>query len=125
MLALLMDAHISPKAAVQLAARYPGGIFHSLRLWRNGALLEEEDAAILEAALQESLTLVTYDQRTIVPMIVDWMNAGKSHAGVVFVDERSVAQEDIGGLVKALGDLWEQERDVDWRNVVSYLKPAP
>lgn len=123
MLALLTDAHISPKVALQLAGRYPDGIFHSLRSWRNGVLLEEEDTVILEAALQENLTLVTYDQRTILPTIVEWMNTGKVHNGVLFVDERSIAQEDIGGLVKALGALWEKDQDFSWENVVSYLKP--
>ena len=50
---------------------------------------------------------------------------GISHGGVVFVDERSIAPNDIGGLVRALIRLRDAESDVDWRDRIVYLKLAP
>ena len=98
---------------------------HSLQAWRNGALLRAEDDIILTAALEEGLTLVTYDQRTIAPLVLQWATEGRDHAGIVFIDEKSIAQADIGGKVRALLSLWESGNALDWKNIVAYLKPEP
>ena len=57
---------------------------------------------LLKAAAVERLTLVTYDRRTITPLLKVWGEAGLEHGGVVFVDNHTIASSDIGGLVKAL-----------------------
>jgi hypothetical protein len=57
---------------------------------------------ILTAALEEGLTLVTYDQRTIVPLLMRWRAEGRDHAGVILINRQSIAQADIGGQVRAL-----------------------
>ena len=36
----------------------------------------------------QKLTLVTYDRRTIPPLLKDWAEEGRPHAGVIFVDEK-------------------------------------
>jgi len=123
MLALLTDAHISPKVAKQITAKRPEIRNYSLRSWRDGALLEAEDDVILEAAHEEGLSFVTYDQRTIVPLVTQWMMEGRDHAGVLFIDERSILQEDIGGQGRALLALWDASHGQEWANVVIYLKP--
>ena len=123
MLALLTDAHLSPKAAEQITSKRPEITIYSLRLWRSGAFLGAEDEAILEAARTEGLTLVTYDQHTIVPLVTQWMTEGRGHAGVILIDERSILQKDIGGQVRALMDLWDRSQADNWTNVVTYLKP--
>ncbi|HZO88690.1 MAG TPA: DUF5615 family PIN-like protein [Chthonomonadaceae bacterium] len=125
MLALLTDAHISPDVAEQVKAKRTESVIHSLQTWCGGAFLRTEDAVILTAALEEGLTFVTYDQRTIAPLMMQWATEGRDHAGIVFIDERSIAQGDIGGKVRALLSLWEKGNALDWKNTFTYLKPEP
>jgi hypothetical protein len=65
--------------------------------------------------------LVTYDQRTIVPLLRVWTEQEIAHGGVILIDERTIAQSNIGGLVRALAHLWEAEHQTDWTNQVVYL----
>ncbi len=123
MLALLTDAHLLPKVAEQITSKRPEITIYSVRVWRSGAFLGAEDERILEAARTEGLTLVTYDQHTIVPLVTRWMSEGRDHTGVIFIDERSIMQKDIGGQVRALIDLWDRSQADNWTNVVTYLKP--
>jgi hypothetical protein len=48
------------------------------------------------------LTLVTYDQRTIPALLHRWAESGQCHAGIVFVDERTVAPNDFPLLARSL-----------------------
>lgn len=123
MLAILTDAHISLSLTEQVRAKRPEITIHSLRHWRNGMLLREEDDVILAAAMEEGLTLLTYDQRTIVPLVTQWGMQGRDHAGVIFIDDKSIAQVDSGGQLRALIDLWDKAHIQDWKNAISYLKP--
>jgi len=82
----------------------------------------EPDDTLLRMAQQEGWTLVTYDQRSIRPLLKQWSAAGQSHAGVVFVDQRTCAPDDYGGLARSLSALWERMHDADWTNVVVYLE---
>ena len=125
MLTLLTDAHISPNVAEQVKAKRPEIVIYSLQEWRGGALLRAGDDGILMAALEEGLTFVTYDQRTVAPMVTQWALEGRNHAGIIFVDEKSIAQEDIGGKVLALLSLWDKANSLDWTNAISYLKFDP
>ena len=122
MLAFLTDAHISLSVAEQVKAKQPEIVIYSLQEWRGGALLQADDDVILTAALEERLTFVTYDQRTIAPMVMHWAIEGRDHAGILFIDEKSIAQSDVGGKVRALLHLWDQANSLDWTNVISYLK---
>ena len=47
-----------------------------------------------------------------------------AHKGVIFVDDRTIAPNDFGGIVRALDQLWEKENDADWTNRVIYLRRA-
>jgi hypothetical protein len=123
MLAFLLDIHISPKVAEQITTKRPDIPIQSLRSWRDGTLRKAEDTDILEAACEESLTLVTYDQKTIVPFVVQWMQDNRDHAGVLFVDDYTIAQEDIGTQVRSLIAFWDAHSQEEWKNGVSYLHP--
>jgi len=122
MLQLLTDAHISPIVAVQVRAARPEITILSIQEWRNGELLQAEDDAILTAAHEDRLAFVTYDQRTIAPLIAQRAVEGRDHAGVVFIDRKSISQADIGGKVRALLALWAQGNSLDWTNAVAFLK---
>lgn len=124
MLRLLLDEHLSPRIARWLAARRQGLLVQSLQAWEGGAYLGARDELLLSAAREHGLTLVTYDRRTVVPLLKDWAERGISHGGVVFVSMRTLAPNDFRGLTNALLRLWESERRVDWTNRVVFLERA-
>ena len=78
--------------------------------WEDGSYLGQADAAGLRAAAAQELTLVTYDRRTIPPLLKAWAEEERHHAGVVFVDDRTISPVDIGGLVRALARLAKEAR---------------
>lgn len=124
MLRLLLDEHLSPKVVRQLGANKPGLRILSLQEWHGGVYLGVRDELLLRAAGEQSLTLVTYDRRTIAPLLKSWAEQGISHGGVIFVDDRTLAPNDLGGLVNALAQLWEEQRKLCWKNRVVFLRRA-
>lgn len=124
MLRLLLDEHLSPVIGQQLRRHHPLIAITSMHEWHDGVYLGVDDEDILKAAHAEKLTLITYDQQTIKPLLRRWGAAGDDHSGVVFVSNRTIASQNFGGLVRAIGDLWEQERDEEWLNRVRYLEIA-
>ncbi|MGO8673282.1 MAG: DUF5615 family PIN-like protein [Capsulimonadaceae bacterium] len=122
MLSLLLDENISPVIAGQIAAKRPDVLVIALSQWQAGRLLSEPDERILTEAAAEGRTLVTYDRKTIVPLLVRLTQAGKSHAGVVFVDHHSIPSNDFGQLVRSLIALWDASHADTWTNRVEYLR---
>jgi hypothetical protein len=90
--------------------------------WESGNFLGQDDSACLEEAAKQGLTLVTYDRRTIPPLLKAWTEEGHPHGGVIFVDEKTISPADIGGLVWALARLENEAREWDWTSRVSYLR---
>jgi len=122
MASFLLDENISPAVAEQVLRKEPTARIVSIRQWRNGEFLSVEDAIILEAAYQESLTLVTFDLSTIRPLLKIWGEEGRSHAGVVFIDDKSIASNDYGALVKAILQAWERLKSTDFTDGVLFLQ---
>lgn len=125
MLSFLLDQQISPEVAEQVRARHPEIPIQSLYEWREGTFIGVADALILQAATQDNLTLVTYDRKTIPPVLVEWGTSGTDHAGVVFVDNHTIASNDFGRLVRGLIYYWEQEHEGDWTNRIGFLLAPP
>ena len=122
MLKLLLDEHVSPVVAAGLRQRIPGLAIQSMGDWEGGSFLGQEDSVCLQEAFVQGLTLVTYDRRTIPPLLKRWAEEGRSHAGVIFVDEKTISPADIGGLVKALAVLVKQTRAWDWTDRILFLR---
>jgi hypothetical protein len=120
-LRFLLDEHISPDVAIGLRKGRGGPIIDSIVDWKDGSLLGSEDPLLLSIAFSEKRTLVSYDQSTIVPLLKEWGEQSIDHAGLVFVDERTIPSSDIGGLIRALSQLWQAQKHLDWRNRVVYL----
>ena len=125
MLSLLTDEQISYVVAEQVRQRRADIPMESVRSWQGGAFEGADDAALLRAAHQVNLTLITYDRRTIPPLLLAWGASGETHAGVVFVDNATIAHNDIGGLVRAIIARWDEAKDWDWTNRVDFLRTAP
>ena len=121
MLRLLLDEHISPAVAEGLRRRRRSPVVICLAEWENGAHLAQTDAVLLDAAAAQHLTLVTYDRRTIPPLLKAWAEEGRDHAGVIFVDDKTIPPPNIGGLVKALAYLSRKTTKWTWTNRVFFL----
>jgi hypothetical protein len=122
MLKLLLHEHISPAVADSLRRRNPRVVVECLSQWEDGAFLGQEDQVCLRAAANQAFTLVTYDRRTIPPLLKLWAEQGKSHGGVIFVDEKTIAPAEIGALVAALLRLLKQGGDRDWTDRICFLR---
>lgn len=125
MLRLLLDEHLSPRLVKQFRVKCPGADIASVRDWQDGRLSGAPDDALLAEAHQHNLALVTYDQATIVPLLKSWAEQGVPHSGVIIIDDRTIRQNDLGGILRALGQLWEKEKRSDWLNRVVYLTRPP
>lgn len=119
---LLLDENISHVVATQVSTRRPDIHIESIFHWRAGTLTNTLDHFVLQAAAEDTLTLVTYDVSTIMPLVTEWGMAGRSHAGIIFIDEWTIRSSDLGGLIRALERLWDLEHDEDWTNRTQFLE---
>jgi hypothetical protein len=90
--------------------------------WENGNFLGKEDSVCLLEAAKQRLTLVTYDRRTIPPLLKLWAEEERSYGGVIFVDEKTISPADIGGLVRALISLMDEAGGMDRTDQVYFLR---
>jgi hypothetical protein len=122
MLQLLLDEQISPAVAEGLRRKTKRIVVVSLPAWERGRFLAMADELILEEAARQRLTLVTYDRRTITPVLKAWGQAARAHGGVVFVDPETIPSSDFGGLIRALYELWRETKDWDWTDRIVTLR---
>jgi hypothetical protein len=122
MLTLLLDEHISPGVAEGIHRRYKNISIFCLAEWEGGRFLGLSDDVVLAEAMAQKMTLVTYDRRTIPPLLKTWAEAGRGHGGVIFVDEKTIPPSDIGGLMFSLHSLFNEAARWDWQNRVCFLR---
>ena len=122
MLKPLLDEHISPTVASGLRRRHRALSVVFMVEWCEGQFLGQPDSACLQEAAAKGLTLVTYDRRTIPPVLKAWGEEGRSHGGVIFVDEKTIPPSDTGSLVRTLGNLWRKAARWDWTDRVCFLR---
>ena len=118
---LLLDENMSQIVAEQATYHQPAMRVESVHTWQDGAFQGRSDRALLRAARAEGLTLVTYDQKTIPPLLAELYTEGESHAGVVFVDNQTIASNEFGKLIRALISLWDQFGAEDWQDRIGFL----
>src|SRR5437868_2373685 len=119
-LSILTDEQISPRVAEQIVAHRADIHIESVHRWRDGDLMGAADEVLLRAAATDGLTLVTFDLATIPALLTALAQIGEHHSRVIFVDRRTVAQHDIGGLVRALIDEWDRTNGLDWTDRVAF-----
>ena len=121
MLKLLLDEHISQQVATGLRRHHRAIEIRYLVEWEIGRFLGQEDSACLREAATHGLTLVTYDRRTIPPLLKTWAEEERTHGGVIFVDEKTISPSEIGGLVWALSALAAETGRWNWTSRVYFL----
>ena len=122
MLKLFLDEHISPRVAEGLRRRNQTMTVRYMAEWENGDFMGREDSACLQEAARQRLTLVTYDRRTVPPLLKTWAEEERQHGGVIFVDEKTISPANLGGLVWALNSLAKETGKWDWSNRIYFLR---
>jgi hypothetical protein len=122
MLRLLLDEHLSPGITEGLRRANKNISVSWLAQWESGRFLGVMDDLLLREAAARGLTLVTYDCKTIPPLLKTWAEAGRDHGGVVFVDNKTIPSSDMGGLIRALDKLFKETGRWDWRNRICFLR---
>jgi hypothetical protein len=122
MVKLLLDEHISRAVAEGLRRRNGSLQVVCMAEWGDGEFLGQQDFVCLQQAAAQGLTLVTYDRRTIPPLLKIWAEEGRKHGGVIFVDEKTISAADTGGLVRALSELSRSTARRDWSDRVCFLR---
>lgn len=117
-----MDEHISPAVARALRRRHAQLTAICMADWDKGAFLGQSDSVCLAEAARQGLTLVTYDRRTIPPLLKRWAEEGRNHGGLIFVDEKTIAPSDPRSLLRALSALWLKTAKWHWTDRVCFLR---
>ena len=117
----LLDENISHVIAAQVQSHRPEIEIVSVQHWRDGFYLSRLDVELLLAAVEDGLTLVAYDQNTIPPLFLEFIQRGQDHSGVIFIDRNTLASNDFGGLVRSLIAHWDEHQNEDWTNQAAYL----
>lgn len=123
MLRLLLDETIPKKVAILVKKQCPDIDIVSIHDWENGRFLGLSDEEILTASVHHGLTLVTYDQNTLLTHMERFSPTGIDHTGIVLIDERTIPQRDIGRHAQALGSLLASNSKSDWKNRTVHLRP--
>ncbi len=115
---LLLDVHLSGRV-LGPALRQQG---HDVRAANEESELTQlEDEELLAVAATEGRILVTADIKDFRPILVEWGETGRHHAGCILITSR-VRNEHFGriiaGVTAALDAMPEQEA---WRDYVHYL----
>jgi hypothetical protein len=122
MLRFLLDEHLSPNIAEGLRRRDKTIIISCLSEWEKGRFLGIADDVLLQEAAEQSLTLVTYDQKTIPLLLKMRAEASRDHGGVIFVDNKTISSSDLGRLIYALAKLFKETAHWDWTNRIYFLQ---
>jgi hypothetical protein len=117
----LLDENISHVVAGQVRKHRPALVIESVHAWEEGAFKGRPDRELLLAAAAAGLTLVTYDLKTIPPLLAELSAEGHNHAGVIFVDALTIANDEFGTLTRALISFWERHQTLEWQDRVHFL----
>lgn len=120
MLRIVTDSHVAP-AVTKAARRLASLNIVPLRDWHGGVYLHESDPRLLALAWEERITLMTCDVNTFPLFVKQRLEAGLSHAGMIYVSRR-FPQNDVGRLAQAVVKLWRSEKNLDWTNRIRFLE---
>jgi hypothetical protein len=122
MLKLILDEHISPDVAEGLRRRHKALNVLCFAEWEDGRFLNAPDGVLLSEAAAQKRTLVTYDRKTIPPLLKTWAESGRQHGGVIFVDNKTIPTSDFGAIIRALQELFRESAKWDWTNRICFLR---
>jgi Domain of unknown function (DUF5615) len=121
-LRFLLDEHVNPAIGDAIRTHLPEVQTAQLARWEGGVHHGSSDEILLRAAHALGWTLVTFDQRTIVPLLRLWGQTQVAHGGVIFISTFSFAPSDVGGIARVLAPLWVRLGVEDWTNRAVYVQ---
>ncbi len=90
--------------------------------WRSGRYVGHPDHEILISTASEGLTLLSYDVHSIPELLARLAEEEIIHGGIILVSERTITQNALSALARALETLVNELGDVDWRNRMVFLR---
>ncbi len=115
---LLLDAHLSGRAVGRALAESG----YDVRALDSEPQLEGlPDSQVLELAAVESRILVTANIRDFEPLIREWVEEERSHAGVILVPH-SVPNEAFGVLISGIQNTLGDTNQENWVDRVEWLR---
>ncbi len=118
---LLLDAHVSA-AAIGGALRERG--HDVLALAERPDLEGLADPDVLALAADDERVLMTFDVKDFAPLLRDWAEAGRAHAGCILV--AGIDHAAFGHLLRGLDALFPQRPDQrSWLDLCVVLASSP
>lgn len=115
---LLLDAHVSGRTVGRALA--DGG--HDARALDSEAELEGlADPEVLELAVAEGRVLVTANIRDFEPLLREWAEEARSHAGVLLIPP-SIRNEHFGVLISGVEKAIKGTGQDGWVDRVAWLR---
>lgn len=114
---LLLDANLSPKRIGSALEKRGHDI---LSLASDAALGALDDPEVLELAAAQERILVTRNSRDFAPLLREWAEAGRHHAGCILI--WTLDHHEFGAIIKGVSELLRDRRDAEqWRDLTIAL----
>ena len=113
---LLLDANLSPQRIGSVLQKRG---HDALSLAANPAFDALDDLQVLEMAAEQDRILVTRNSRDFAPLLREWAEAGRHHAGCIFI--WTLGQHEFGAIIAGVTRLLRARPDPD-RGAISPLR---
>lgn len=114
---LLLDANLSPRRIGMMLAERGHDV---VSLASDVALGALDDPDVLELAAEQGRILVTRNSRDFAPLLRQWAEAGRHHAGCILI--WTLGHHEFGAIVAGVGGQLESRPDPEqWRDLVVAL----
>jgi hypothetical protein len=114
---LLLDANLSPK---RVGAALEKRGHDVLSLGSDAALGALDDPQVLELATQQDRILVTRNSRDFAPLLREWAEAGRHHAGCILI--WTLGHHEFGAIIDGVERLVDRYPDAEqWRDLAVAL----
>jgi hypothetical protein len=114
---LILDANLSPKRIGSVLERAGHDV---LSLASDPVLGALDDAQVLELAAAQDRILVTRNSRDFAPLLREWSEAGRHHAGGVLI--WTLDHHEFGAIIKEVTRLLLDRPDPEqWRDLAVAL----
>jgi predicted nuclease of predicted toxin-antitoxin system len=114
---LLLDANLSPKRIGSALEKRGHDV---LSLASDAALGALDDPQVLELAAEQERILVTRNSRDFAPLLREWSEAGRHHAGCILI--WTLGHHQFGAIIKDVTELLDKRPEAEqWRDLAVAL----
>jgi predicted nuclease of predicted toxin-antitoxin system len=114
---LVLDANLSPKRIGSVLERKGHDV---LSLAADPVLGALDDALVMELAAEQARILVTRNSRDFAPLLREWAEADRHHAGCILI--WTLSHHEFGAIIKGVTRLLlERPEPEQWRDLAIAL----